>query len=68
MDDKLSCPFCGSFNIRLREGLLRVRIMPEDDGEPDEARGYLVYRCLACGRGFDEIEAEGPAPGLSRTP
>ncbi len=44
--------------------MLKVRVMPGDDGEPDEEDGYLVYRCLACGRGFDETEAgEFNSPG-----
>lgn len=52
-----ACPFCGSPRVRLEEAILRARVMPGDDGEPDEEGSCLVYRCLACGRGFDEIEA-----------
>jgi len=60
MENK-SCPFCGSLGVRLEDGMLRARTMPVDVGEPDEEEGCLVYRCLSCGRSFDEIEAqEGP--------
>jgi len=57
MEDK-SCPFCGSPRFRLEDGMLRVCAMPIDAGEPDEEGSCLVYRCLLCGRAFDEIEAQ----------
>ena len=44
--------------------MLRVCVMPIDAGEPDEEEGCLVYRCLSCGRGFDEIEAGRGLPPL----
>ena len=65
MEDVKNCPFCGGSDIRLREGVLRLRIVPVVGGGPGEERSYLVYRCLACGRAFDETEkeaGEGPEP------
>jgi len=60
------CPYCRSTRFRLEDGILRARVMPGDDGELDEEEGCLVYRCLSCGRGFDEIEAHGgPEPETS---
>lgn len=46
------CPFCGGSDIRLREGMLRVRIMPVVGGGPSEDRAFLVFRCLTCGAGL----------------
>ena len=63
MEAKKTCPFCGSSNIRLREGILRVRIMPVVGGGPGIERTFPLYRCLACGRSFDGTETgEGPDP------
>jgi DNA-directed RNA polymerase subunit RPC12/RpoP len=58
MDKDMRCPFCGSPSVRLWEGVLRVRTVPAVGGGPGIERSYLVYRCLACGRGFDETEIE----------
>ena len=69
MDKDKRCPFCASPDVRLREGMLRVRTVPVVGEGPWEDRAFLVFRCLACGRGFDEVEAgEGPWYDLSRTP
>ena len=65
MATEKTCPFCGGSDIRLREGMLRVRTVPAVGGGPGIERSYLVYRCLACGRAFDETEkeaGEGPEP------
>ena len=63
MATEKTCPFCGGSDISLREGMLRVRTVPAVGGGPGIERSYLVYRCLACGRGFDETEAgEAPEP------
>jgi transposase-like protein len=51
------CPFCASPNVHLREGMLRVRTVPVVGG-PGEDRAFLVFRCLGCGRAFDETETE----------
>jgi hypothetical protein len=58
MEDAKNCPFCGSSDIRLREGMLRDRTVPMVGDGPYEDRAFLVFRCLACGRGFDETEIE----------
>lgn len=58
METDKRCPFCASPDVRLREGMLRVRVVPVAGGGPSEDRAFLVFRCLGCGRGFDEIEAE----------
>lgn len=58
METIRTCPFCGSPNVRLREGMLRVRTVPVVGGGPGEDRAFLVFSCLGCGRGFDETEIE----------
>jgi hypothetical protein len=58
METDKRCPFCASPNVRLRDGMLRVRTVPVVGGGPGEDRTFLVFRCLACGRGFDETEIE----------
>jgi hypothetical protein len=65
MEAVKNCPICGSLDIRLREGVLRLRIVPVVGGGPGEDRAFLVFKCLACGRGFDEIEAQEGPPSLS---
>lgn len=57
METDKRCPFCASTDVRLREGMLRVRVVPVVDGGPYEDRAFLVFKCLTCGRAFDEIEA-----------
>jgi len=43
--------------------------MPVVGGGVGEDKNFLVFRCLACGRGFDEIEAqEGLEPKLDGGP
>ena len=65
METDKTCFFCGSSNIRLREGIIRARIVPGPDGGPGIEGAYPIYRCLACGRSFDEIEAgEGQESGI----
>jgi transposase-like protein len=44
MENKKSCPFCGSDRIRER-----VAIRYEDYDKT-----YTLYRCLECGREFSE--------------
>lgn len=65
METDTHCPFCASPDVRLREGVLRVRTVPGVGGGPYEDRAFLVFRCLTCGRAFDETEieaGEGPEP------
>jgi len=63
MEDKKTCPYCGSSNIRLREGIVRARTVPVEGGGPGVERTYPLYHCLSCGLGFDESEAgEGLDP------
>jgi len=58
MPDKLSCPYCGSPEVRLWEAVLTIRIVDRPEGGPGVKRKCPVYRCLACGRSFDEVEAQ----------
>jgi DNA-directed RNA polymerase subunit RPC12/RpoP len=58
METNTRCPFCDSPDVRLREAMLRVRVVPVVGGGPWEDRAFLVFRCLTCGRGFDETEIE----------
>ena len=63
MPDKLSCPYCESPQVRLWEAVITVRIVERPEGGQWAERKCPVYRCLACGHNFDEIEAEkGPEP------
>jgi len=48
MGDKISCPYCGSGQIKER-----VAIRYEDYD-----KSYTVYRCLECGREFSEKDLE----------
>jgi len=58
MDDKLSCPYCGSLNVRLLETIFTVRLVERPEGGPLIERKCPLYRCMKCGRSFDEIEAD----------
>jgi uncharacterized Zn finger protein len=58
MDGKLSCPYCGSPQVRLWEAVITVRFVERPKGGPGKERLCPVYRCLDCGRTFDEVEAE----------
>ena len=58
MDDKLSCPYCGSAQVRLLEAIITIRLVEPPEGGPGIERICPLYRCIACGRSFDEIEAE----------
>lgn len=61
MDDKLSCPYCGSPEVRLLEAIYTVRVVERPKGGGFVERRCQVCRCLDCGRTFDEVEAmEGP--------
>jgi len=48
MRDKISCPYCGSGQIKER-----VAIRYEDYD-----KSYALYRCLECGREFNEKDIE----------
>ncbi len=58
MDDKLSCPYCGSSAVQLLEGRYAIRIVERPEGGPARQRKCSVSRCLDCGHTFDDIEAE----------
>jgi DNA-directed RNA polymerase subunit RPC12/RpoP len=58
METDKRCPYCASPNVRLRDGVLRLRIVPVVGGGPGIERSYLVYCCPACGRDFDETEIQ----------
>lgn len=58
MEKRSPCPYCGSSRIRLLEARITVRIVEVSEGGPWVERKYPVYRCLACGHSFDEIESE----------
>ena len=61
MDEKTKCPFCGSPKARLWEALYTVRIVTPPEGGRGTWRRCPVFRCMECGRTFDEVEAaEGP--------
>ena len=56
--EKFSCPFCNSSRTIEREGIAYV--MPELArlGDMPIEREYRIYRCLNCGRGFNEKEKD----------
>ena len=58
MDEKLSCPYCGSPQVRLWEAVLTVRFVERPEGGQWAERKCPVYRCLDCRRSFDEMEGE----------
>jgi len=58
MDDKLSCPYCGSPEVRLLEAIYTVRVVERPEGGGFVERKCPVYRCLDCGRQFDKVEGE----------
>lgn len=61
MDPQLSCLYCGSPQARLGEAVITVRLVGRPEGGPGRERKCQVFRCLDCGRSFDEVEAgEGP--------
>jgi len=57
METAKRCPYCTSLRIKLEEGMFRIRVIPVVTDGPGEERKFPVYRCLHCGRSFDEIEA-----------
>jgi len=60
---------CGSSAARLMEARYAVRIVERPEGSPGRERKCQVYRCLSCGRSFDELEAgEGPEPEKNGEP
>jgi DNA-directed RNA polymerase subunit RPC12/RpoP len=68
---ELKCIYCGSYEALPFEGMARIRIIPGAPREPGRARSFIVYRCLYCGRTFDEgklegMERPGEGPGLLR--
>jgi len=67
MPDKLSCPYCRSSEVRLWEAVLTIRIVERPEGGQWVERKCPVYRCHACGRTFDEVEA-GEGPGEDGEP
>lgn len=67
MDDKLSCPYCRSAQVRLWEAVITVRLMTPTEGGPGVERKCPVFRCVACGRTFDEVKAEEAAEERSFT-
>ena len=59
--DNLSCPYCSSPSVRLLEAMFTVRPVERPKGGGFVERKCPVYRCLACGHDFDDVEAkEGP--------
>ena len=54
MEEKIKCPYCGSGRIKER-----VAIRYEDYD-----KSYTVYRCLECGREFDERDIGEEPPDL----
>ena len=49
-DETIAYPCCGSINTRLREGIIRARIVSSEPGDEPLERICAVYRCLDCGR------------------
>ncbi len=61
MADKLSCPYCATLSFRLMEAMVTIRFIERSEDGPARERKCAVYRCLACGQTFDEMEAgDGP--------
>jgi hypothetical protein len=58
VSDILPCPYCRSARIRLLDARITIRIVPWPEGGPGREKKCQVYRCLDCGREFDEVEAE----------
>ena len=57
MADKLSCPYCEGSRLLLLEARYTVRIVSRPEGGPGKEKKCAVFRCFACGRTFDEVEA-----------
>jgi DNA-directed RNA polymerase subunit RPC12/RpoP len=56
--DNLSCPYCASPSVRLLEATFTVRLVERSEGGGFVERKCPYYRCLDCGRTFDEVEGE----------
>ena len=54
----LSSPYCASTSLRLLDAMLTVRLVERPEGGGFVERRCAFYRCLACGRQFDEMEGE----------
>ena len=67
MADKFICPYCGSPQLQLLEARHTVRIVSRPEGGPGKEKKCAVFRCFACGRTFDEVEA-GEGPGEDGEP
>ena len=59
MDEKITCPYCGALEVRPLDGIITLRLIERREGGPPEERECPLYRCLSCGRSFDEIEGGG---------
>ena len=53
---KLSCPFCASTSVRLLDAMFAIRIVERPEGGGFVERKCPFYRCLNCGREFNDIE------------
>lgn len=47
IEEDLNCPFCGSHDLNEKPGIVGV-----DYSEKE----HTIYKCLSCGRIFDERE------------
>jgi DNA-directed RNA polymerase subunit RPC12/RpoP len=58
MDEKINCRYCASHSIRLLDALFTIRLVERPEGGGFVERKCAIYRCLVCGRQFNEVEGE----------
>jgi hypothetical protein len=54
----MSCPYCASPSVRLLEAMITVRVEERPEGGGFVERKCPIYRCLDCGREFNDIEGD----------
>lgn len=65
----MNCPYCTSTSVRLLEAMLTVRLLEQPEGGGFVERKFPIFRCLACGRQFSEMEGEeGSEPDADGEP
>ena len=53
MEDKITCPYCDSDEVKEHPCLYGERPVAPEVNHDNSIKKYEIYRCLKCGREFD---------------